>query len=205
MALAVLALVTLGGGCVEPMEEVGTPASKADDAEVTTGAGPPGERPPARHTGFALPPYLGGYPAVSKNAASRVQAWAGSSGQSCGARDPRAVNLSGLSKAETAVYAATDGRPALWVVVFRGPQTGGGPWGIGGDNNEGRCRDLDYVIQAGGLLIGASRVSIQDVGDARLLRTRVAGGVSIVIACVQPLQDSTCSAAMGELIHFLGV
>lgn len=208
-ATAVLALVVLASGCVEAADEAEPRTGRVDVSRVIRGVDPGVHRPvDNRPTGVVLPPSLGGYPAMSTAGTRLSEAGlrAAQRDPTCAARGqgPAPSNGFGGTRTEGGVYAAGM-RPVLWVAVLRGVRDESTSGSDGRGIRGGRCRDVEYVVRAGGLEIAASWLWIRDVGGARLLRTRVPGDLTLVIACTSPIQDSTCGAAMAELVHFLGV
>lgn len=203
-ATAVLVLVMITAGCVGPGGEAGSQARPRDNSRATNGMVPADERSAnTRLPGLVLPPYLGGYRSISPPGTG--QAWVRPRQRDllCGLHGQEQPGSPAFrdSKLTSAAY-ADDGRPVLWTAVFSGARVGR-IWGKRGIR-DGGCGDVEYVIHAGGLKIVASQVRIHGEGDARLLRARVSGNVTLVVACTTVAQGS-CAAAMAELVHFLGV
>ena len=203
-ATAVLILMTLGTACVASIGEAQTRPGRPDGSRVDSAV----EASSKIRLGEAvLPAYLGGYRAVSAGETGAIHARVRAELRNhfCVARGQVSGQPLAFGEVTTASgsYVAS-GPPVLWVAVMSSGWGEGVSRTKGGGIPEGGCIDVEYVIHAGALRITASRLWIEGMGDARILRTSVSGDIALVIACTPLVRDS-CSAAMAELVHFLGV
>lgn len=218
VATAFLTLLVLATGCTSQQESPAPQGGRPGLPSPLLGEGPSGQ--PRVSNGpirFVLPPYLAGHPAIPAAHTAPLDESATPRGRGCSTQvrgllraisrgDRFAAPAATKPKVAARAYGAA-GHPAIWAMALPGGNNSGRdlPMFLRGAPRQPRCLNVDYILRAGGIRVSAARMTIRALGHVRILRARLQGDTTLMVACASAVKDSACRGAMIELVHFLGL